>query len=291
MNTKQPIYAVTGATGNVGGTVARTLLAGGNRVRVVVRTPEKAEAWTARGCDAALADIADAAALSEAFANAAGVFVMIPPDFDPAPGFPLIHEKAAALRTALLTAQPGKVVLLTTIGAQVGRPNLLHSSQIVEETLGDLPMPLAFLRAGWFMENFAWDVAAAKTGAVPSYLQPLDHPIAMVATADIGETAATLLRETWTGLRIVELEGPQRYSANDVATGFAAALGHPVKMDPIPRVEWEARFRAQGIRHPEPRISMLDGFNEDWIEFQRSGTEHRLGTRNLNDVLLRLVGL
>lgn len=288
MKTEQPIYALTGATGNVGGAVARTLLTEGVHVRVVVRGAERAAAWTARGCDAALADIADATALTRAFAGAAGVFIMIPPDFDPAPGFPLIHQKAAALRTALLTARPGKVVLLTTIGAQVEEPNLLHNSKIVEEALRDLPVPIAFLRAGWFMENFAWDIAAAKAGVIPSYLQPLDHPIAMVATADIGETAAALLQDAWTGLRIVELEGPQRYSANDVASAFAAALGHPVKMDPLPRSEWEAHFRAQGMRHPGPRMRMLDGFNEGWIEFQRSGTEHRRGRRSLQEVLSRL---
>ena len=98
-----------------------------------------------------------------------------------------------------------------------------------------MSVPVAFLRAAWFMENASWDVEAAKAGVVSSFLQPLDHPIPMVATADIGSTAADLLRESWTGLRIVELEGPRRYSANDIAAGFAEAVGHPVRMEPVPR--------------------------------------------------------
>jgi NAD(P)H dehydrogenase (quinone) len=55
------------------------------------------------------------------------------------------------------------------------------------------------------MENSAWDVASAtKNGVIPSFLQPLDKPVPMVATADIGRVAAELLRETWSGHRIVE---------------------------------------------------------------------------------------
>ena len=40
-----------------------------------------------------------------------------------------------------------------------------------------------------------------------SFLQPLDKPVPMVATADIGREAAKLLQESWTGRRVVELEG------------------------------------------------------------------------------------
>ena len=112
---------------------------------------------------------------------------------------------------------------------------MLNNSKITEEGLRTVLAPVAFLRAGWFMENAGWDVEAAKAGVVPSFLQPLDHPIPMVATADIGSTAADLLRESWTGLRIIELEGPRRYSANDIAVGFAEVLGHPVRMEPVPR--------------------------------------------------------
>ena len=38
-----------------------------------------------------------------------------------------------------------------------------------------------------------------------SFLQPLDHRIPMVATEDIAQTAVELLRESWKGVRIVEV--------------------------------------------------------------------------------------
>ena len=279
------MYAITGITGKVGGHVARTLLAAGLPIRAVVRDAGKGRPWVEKGCEVAIASIADADGLTKAFSGVDGLFLMTPPDFDPEPGFPKTHEAIAAVKAAISAAQPAKVVFLSTVGAQVAEFNLLNNSKITEEGLRTVPVPVAFLRAAWFMENASWDVEAAKAGVVPSFLQPLDHPIPMVATADIGSTAANLLRESWTGLRIVELEGPRRYSASDIAVGFAEIVGHPVRMEPVPRDAWEALFRSQGMKHPLARIRMIDGFNEGWIDFEGNGAEHRVGRISLKTVL------
>ncbi len=42
------MYAVMGITGNVGGAVARELLAQGKKVRALVRDPKKASEWAER---------------------------------------------------------------------------------------------------------------------------------------------------------------------------------------------------------------------------------------------------
>ena len=279
------MYAITGITGKVGGIVARTLLAAGLPVRAVVRDADKGRPWADKGCEVAIASIADADGLTKAFYGVEGVFLMTPPDFDPEPGFPKTHQAIAAVKHAIAAARPGKVVFLSTVGAQVAEFSLLNNSKITEDGLRTVPVPVAFLRAAWFMDNASWDVEAAKAGVVPSFLQPLNHLIPMVATADIGSTAADLLRESWTGLRIIELEGPRRYSANDVAAGFAEAVGHPVRMEPVPRGTWEALFRSQGMKHPLARIRMIDGFNEDWIDFEGGGAEYRTGRIPLKTVL------
>ena len=282
------MYAITGITGKVGGVVARTLLAAGLPVRAVVRDEGKGRPWGAKGCEVAIASIADADGLTKAFSGTDGVFLVTPPDFDPEPGFPLTHEAIAAVKTAISVAKPAKMVFLSTVGAQVAEFSLLNNSKITEEGLRTMSVPVAFLRAAWFMENASWDVKAAKAGVISSLLQPLDHPIPMVATADVGSTAADLLRESWTGLRIVELEGPRRYSADDIAAGFAEALGHPVRTEPVPRDTWEALFHSQGMKHPLARIRMIDGFNEGWIDFECDGAEHRAGRIPLEAVLKNL---
>ena len=186
------MYAITGITGKVGGIVARTLLAAGLPVRAVVRDTDKGRPWVEKGCEVAIASIADADGLTKAFSGVDGVFLMTPPDFDPEPGFPKTHEASAAIKAAIAAAaQPGKVVFLSTVGAQAAEFSLLNNSKVTEEGLRNVSVPVVFLRAAWFMENASWDVEAAKAGVVRSFLQPLDRPIPMVATADIGSTAAT----------------------------------------------------------------------------------------------------
>jgi uncharacterized protein YbjT (DUF2867 family) len=279
------MFAVMGVTGQVGRQVARHLLDARQGVRVLVRDVAKAAAWRDEGCDVAAASVQDAASLTAAFAGVEGVFLMIPPDYDPAPGFPDIRTIIAAVSSAVKAARPGKLVFLSTVGAHVERFSLLNNAGMVEAGLRQLDIPVGFLRPAWFMENAQWDLPAARSGVMPSFLQPLEHPIPMVATADIGRVAAQMLMESWHGARVVELEGPRRYSANDVADGYAAALGHPVRAEIVPRDTWESLFRAQGMQHPEPRMHMLDGFNEGWIDFEHSPSQRLFGNVPLERVL------
>jgi uncharacterized protein YbjT (DUF2867 family) len=283
------MFAVTGITGQVGGAVARALIGNGQRVRAVVRDAEKGAAWARKGCEVAVADLDDAAALKNAFAGVEGVFFLLPPVFDPSPDFGEARRVISAVREALDAVRPAKVVSMSTIGAQALQPNLLQQHQLQEKSLGTLPLPITFLRAAWFMENAAWDIAPARTtGVIPSFLYPLDKPVPMVATEDIGRVAAELLQETWQGRRVVELEGA-RLAPNDVAAAFARVLGRDVRMDVVPRATWEALFKSQGMKNPEPRAQMLDGFNEGWIDFEGDASSTRKGTVSLDTVLQALI--
>ncbi|MET1046604.1 MAG: NmrA family NAD(P)-binding protein [Hyphomicrobium sp.] len=283
------MYAITGITGQVGGAMARALLDVGQAVRAVVRDARKGEAWAAKGCDVAVATMEDSAAMAKAFEGAKGVFILPPNAFDPAPGFPEARAVIAAVKVALETARPARVICLSTIGAQAQQPNLLTQRTLMEQELGALDMPITFLRPAWFMENFAWDVVAARdAGVIPSFLQPLDKPVPMIATLDIGRLAARLIQETWTGRRIVELEAERRYSPNDAAAAFAKILGRPVRAEAVPRETWSALFKSQGMVDPVPRIQMLDGFNEGWIAFEGSSGIVK-GTTTLETVLRGLV--
>lgn len=284
------MYAITGITGNIGGQLARILQDAHQPVRAVLRDPGKAPAWVQRGFPVAIADIADAAALTQAFAGAEAIFVLVPPIFDPSPGFPEAQAIAASLKSALEKTRPGRVLHLSTIGAQAAESNLLSQHSLIENTLRELSIPVTFLRPGWFLENSSWDVAPARAnGVIPSFLQPLNKPVPMVATADIAQTAAALLQETWQGHRVVELEGPERVTPNQIAAAFADLLGRPVKMEAVPRATWEALFFFQGMKNPGPRMRMLDGFNEGWIEFESGEAGSRKGTVTVKTVLKGLI--
>lgn len=283
------MFAVMGITGNVGSEVARNLLAAHQQVRGIVRDVNKAQSWVDLGCTLVPADINDACSLAAAFSGVEAVFILVPPNFDPSPDFREAEAIASSLVSALDTARPPRVVYLSTIGAQATRTNLLTQHTIIEEALRKSLVPITFLRAGWFMENSSWDVPAAKNGLIPSFLQPLDKPVPMVATADIGRVAAQLLQQSWTGHRIVELEGPRRVTPNEIAAAFAKLLGRPVKTEIVPRETWESRFKSQGMKNPAPRIHMLDGFNQGWIEFESGQSGSQKGAVSLESALRNLI--
>ena len=67
---------------------------------------------------------------------------------------------------------------------------------------------------------------------------------------------------------MVELEGPHRVTPNEIAAAFTKVLGRSVQMQIVPRDSWEDLFKSQGMKNPLPRMQMLDGFNEGWIEFE-----------------------
>ena len=283
------MYAITGITGQVGAAVARSLLSADLPVRAVVRDRAKGAAWAALGCEVAIADLSDPDALAAAFAGTQGVFALLPPVFDPTPGFAEARAYIESMRAALARAKPAKVVALSTIGADAPQPNLLNALGLMEQALRTLPVPITFLRAAWFMENAAWDIAAAESGVIQSYLQPLDRPIPMIATDDVGRTAAALLQERWEGSRVVELEAAQRVSPNDLAEAFAKNLGHAVRAQAVPREQWESIFRAQGMNHPAPRMQMIDGFSAGWIDFPNRGANARKGAIGIDQAIATLI--
>ena len=281
------MIAVMGVTGQVGGAIARKLLAEGEKVRVLVRSADKGETWKRAGAEIAVASTDDTAALTRSFADTDAVFVMLPPVFDPAPGYPESAAATTSIRNALAAAKPGRVIALSTIGGQVDRDNLLIQLHHWERALRTLDLPVVFLRPTWFIENTQWLLADAREkGIFASHLQPLDKPVPMVAVDDIAATAADLLTRKDSTTGIVELTGPQNVTPAEIASTLGRIFNREVRAQAIPRERWDAEFRAAGMRHPEPRMRMLDGFNEGWIRFEATP---RRGTTTLESALRRLI--
>jgi NAD(P)H dehydrogenase (quinone) len=272
------MFTVMGITGNVGGAVAQNLLAAGKAVRGVTRDPEKAKAWAGKGVELVKSAFDDAAALADAFAGAEGVFAMIPPDFAPAPGLPDQKRTIAAIREALQQAKPGKAVFLSSIGSeQPSGLGLITSTHLLEQATRTLPIPVAYLRAGSFMENWlgALDHIRA-TGEMPFFYAPLERKFPLVASQDIGLAGARVLQENWTGVRVLEVDGPKNGTdLHETAAAFGSALGREVKAVQLPEPAWQSVL--EGIGTPADRtglyIEMVKSFNSGWIHFGNPETE------------------
>lgn len=272
------MFTVMGITGRVGGAVAENLLAAGRTVRGVVRNLGKAKVWADRGVELVESGYDDAVGLAKAFLGAEGVFAMIPPDFAPAPGLPEQKRTIAAIRAALEEAKPGKAVFLSSIGSkQSSGLGLITSTHLMEEATRTLPIPVAYLRAGSFMENWlgALDHIRA-TDEMPFFYAPLDRKFPLVATRDIGLAGAKVLQDNWAGERVIEVDGPEGGTdLYEAAAAFGWALGREVKAVQLPEAAWQKVLEAMGT--PADRtglyMEMVKSFNSGWIHFGNLGTE------------------
>ena len=113
---------LTGATGFIGGTVARQLRERGDDVVCLVRSPEKGKSLADLGCALAAGDLSDVEALRKGMEGCDGVIhaaamyeVGIPKSQHPAMYEANVHGTENLLRTALEAKIP-KIVYVSTVG-------------------------------------------------------------------------------------------------------------------------------------------------------------------------------
>lgn len=276
----ESLFFVSGITGHVGGAAARRLLEEGHRVRTLARTPQKAAAWAQKGVEVRQGDFNDPESVAVALEGVAGAFLMMPPVLVPSPGFPEAKSIIASFVKALHQTPPPRLVLLSSIGSEKDRGlGNITTTHLMEEALGDLPFPTAFLRAGSFLENYTGSLQSAEsTGIFYSFLQPTDRPFPMIATEDIGKEVARLLVSGWDGRKIVEIVSP--ISPDDLARAMSTVLGRPVTAQAIPREQWARSLEAFGMAPGSTGMyeEMMDGINSGWIASGIPGTESVAGT-------------
>ena len=233
-------FVVTGATGQVGSAVVDHLLSQTVPVRAVIRSVNKAAAFTSRHVDVVIADLIDADALIKAFQDAKAVFAMNPPVYDQPDMYAAAAKVSQALAIAIKAAKVPRVVVLSSVGGEKssGTGNIV-TAHILEDALKGTASEVIIIRCAWFMENWFSSVTAVKSGQSPvlgSMLQKLDRPIPQIATDDIGRVVAkylTLPSDKVSAHQIIELEGPEPYSPNDVAKIVSQSLGKQVPAVPM----------------------------------------------------------
>ena len=283
------MFLVLGLTGKVGGAVAGRLLETGRSVRALVRDPGKAADWANKGVDLRQGDFADVAALTAALEGVEGAFLMLPPFFTPQPGFPEAKAIVDCFREALHRSPPGRVVALSSVGSQRGTGlGMITATHLLEDGLGELPVPLCFVRPGSFLENYVPNLARAKsTGVFETYLMPIDSAVPMAATRDIGHEIARRLVTDWTDRAVVELGS--LISPDELALAMGDVVGRQVQARAIPREQWEASLAERGMPPGfiSPFLEMEEGYNSGWIGFGVPGAERVHGTTTPTQVFAR----
>jgi uncharacterized protein YbjT (DUF2867 family) len=252
------IYAVVGATSDIGKVVVHQLEDMGHSVRKVSRPLG--------------ISIDDEEALLKAFSGADGAYIMIPVDMQAPDLHKREEEIGEKLAKAIQTADIKRVVLLSSLVGLV-KPDSARTSAwgaiMMEERLGSLGIQefLSF-RCAFFMENFTKGlgfVEQAKTGSFVAAFRG-DVAMPMIASTDIAEKVVeALTTDTLPEVPIRELQGARDYTLAEATHILATALGIPeVKYSQVPIEEAHKTMIAAGVSpsFAEAVMETAKSFNE-----------------------------
>ena len=268
------MYVIAGVSGNTGSIVANALLDQGKKVRVLVRDAKKGEPWKARGAEVAIATVDDEAALTKALDGATGAYLLSPPDMA-ATDF-VVQRRATVDTIARAVEKSGvkHVVFLSSVGAHhADGTGPIRTVAYAERALAKTPAKTTFVRASYFLENWAGVLGAAAQGTLPTFLPP-DLVIPMVTTKDIGLVAAKALLDPPSGkTEIIELAGPRDYSSRDIAAVLSKILGKPVEVQAAPLDAVVPTFKSFGASENIAGLfrEMYDGVAKGLVAFEGKG--------------------
>ncbi|MEU2036955.1 NAD(P)H-binding protein [Nocardia amamiensis] len=222
---------VTGATGNVGAELVRTLSERDEQVRALVRDP--AVAAFAPGVEAVTGDLNRPETLTDALDGVHGLFLL--PGYNDLPDLLERAKKAGVRRVALLS---GGSAALQDMDNAVSRYMTLSEQAVRESELS-----WTFLRPRSFMSNALRWLPQLAVGDIVRVQFP-GVRVGAIDPADIAAVAATALTDGGLDGQILELTGPQALRPADQIAVLAAVLDRPLVTHDLSDEETEAELAA-----------------------------------------------
>jgi uncharacterized protein YbjT (DUF2867 family) len=224
------MIVITGASGNTGRVAAETLIAKGEKIRVIGRDAKRLEPLVQRGAEALIGSVDDAEFLKRAFEGATAAYLVIPPEMRN-DGYRASQERAAdAYASSIAAAQVPYVVTLSSLGAdkaeKTGPIVGLHNLETKLNAIKGLNV--LHLRPAGFMENSLMSIAPIRSMGTFPGPAPGDVAMPTIATKDIGAHAGERLHaRDFSGSSFQELLGPRDYTMKETATILGKAIGKP----------------------------------------------------------------
>lgn len=224
------MYVITGATGNTGQHITRTLLSKGAKVRVVGRDADHLKPLVALGAEPFVGAAEDAKAMTQAFAGATAVYTLVPPPYNALQVRKTQNAVSQSYAEAIIANRVRHVVNLSSAGAQLaqgfGPVNGLHDHEQRFNQLNDTH--ILHLRPGFFMENQFFNIGLIKAQGINGSPLRAELAIPMIATQDIAAVAAQhLLALEFSGKSTMELLGQRDISMQEATRILGAAIGKP----------------------------------------------------------------
>ena len=152
-------FLLTGATGQVGSIVARNLMAGGHRVRALVRNPEAAAAKLGPGIEYVRGDLDDRATLPGAFKGVDAAYLAT------APAPEMVAQEGNFIEAAEEAGLP-RLVELSVLGTDPSVP-VFRFHQEIEAKIAHSGIPATVLRPGGFYSAHLFAAEAIRAGVLP----------------------------------------------------------------------------------------------------------------------------
>ncbi|SDC89934.1 Uncharacterized conserved protein YbjT, contains NAD(P)-binding and DUF2867 domains [Geodermatophilus telluris] len=234
--------AITGATGRLGGRVARRLADAGVAQRLLVRDPDRAPRLP--GATAVRAPYGDAGAVRAALEGAATV-LMVSASESP--------DRVGQHRTFVDAAVAAGVEHLVYVSFAGAAPDatftLARDHGATEEHVRARGLTATFLR-----DSLYADFAPALVGEDGAIRGPAgDGRVALVAQDDIADVAALVLRDPAAHAgRTYDLTGPEALTLHEVAATLAAVTGRAVRY--VPETPEEAHASRASYGAPDWQV-------------------------------------
>lgn len=242
---------VTGATGHLGRHVVEQLLekVPADQITAVVRTPEKAADFAARGVKIAVADYNAPETFDTLFAAGDKVLLISGNEFDKGrvEQHKVVIEAAKAAGVALLayTSAPGTLTAA-----------LADDHRGTEEALLASGLPYTLLRNGWYNENYTENLAPAlEYGAVVQAAG--DGRVSSASRADYAAAAVAVLTGEGHENKTYELGGDTAWSFAEYAAAVGEQAGKEIAYTPVSVEAFAGILTGAGL--PEPLAAILAG--------------------------------
>lgn len=207
-----PIYLITGATGNIGQRVSLQLLAAGKKLRVIGRDEKRLEVLAQAGAEVFIGVLSDKEFLLKAFDSVYAAMVMIPPTHTAKDLFAYQREVGQAQAQAAVANAVNYIVTISSVGAHLsentGSILGLYENEQLFNSLKDINV--IHLRTGYFMENFFYSIPVIKKANVNASPLAPNTLIDMVATQDVANLVVDYLKKpSFEGKNFCEIVGPR----------------------------------------------------------------------------------
>ncbi|AWH86412.1 NAD-dependent dehydratase [Flavobacterium album] len=236
--------AITGSLGNVARPLVKQLLSEGHQLNVISSHDERKNDIEALGATAAIGPITDTSFLAEAFSGADAVFAMTPPSLALQNVVAANTAAGKAIVDAVKQANVKRVVLLSSIGAELdGGTGPIAALNAIENAYNKLEnVTVTFLRAGYFYINFNNSIPMIQHSGILGSNLAADTPVPLVHPRDIATAAAGELTRG-------NAESGVRYIVSDVKTPaeITAAFGNAIGKPGLPWVTFSDEDNEQGM--------------------------------------------